>query len=102
MFFEKFNFSLDDISPMPFFFNKYSDDLQFWLHERIKDHYGRNTNLVYYDVTDYCFEIDQPDELRKKGVSKEHRPDPIVQMGLFTDTNGIPITYNLFPGNAPE
>ncbi len=102
MFFEKFDFSLDDIYRCLSFFNKYSDDLQFWLHERIKEQYGRNTDLVYYDVTNYYFEIDKQDELRKKGVSKEHRPDPIVQMGLFMDTNGIPITYKLFPGNAPD
>ena len=48
------------------------------------------------------FEIDEPDELRKKGVSKEHRPDPIVQMGLLTDAEGIPITYGLFPGNTND
>jgi len=74
--------------------------LQLWVHEHIKSLYERNTNLVYYDVTNYYFEIDEQDELRRKGVSKEHRPDPIVQMGLFMDTNGIPITYKLFPGNA--
>ncbi|WP_019907623.1 IS1634 family transposase [Thermoanaerobacter indiensis] len=102
MFFEKVDFSLDDIYKSLSLFSKHSDALQFWIHERIKSLYNRNTELVYYDVTNYYFEIDEQDDLRKKGVSKEHRPDPIVQMGLFMDTNGIPITYKLFPGNAPD
>nr|WP_231968775.1 IS1634 family transposase [Thermoanaerobacterium sp. RBIITD] len=102
IFFEKFDFSLDDVYRCLTFFNKHSDALQLWIHERVKSLYDRNTDLVYYDVTNYYFEIDEQDELRKKGVSKEHRPDPIVQMGLFMDTNGIPITYKLFPGNAPD
>ncbi len=101
-FFEKFDFALDDIYRCLRVFNKHSDALQLWLHKRIKSKYNRNTDLVYYDVTNYYFEIDQQDELRKKGVSKEHRPDPIVQMGLFIDNNGIPITYKLFPGNKPD
>jgi len=98
-FFEKENYSLDDVYRSLSFFNKHKDALQLWIHERIKQQYDRNTSLVYYDVTNYYFEIDEPDELRKKGVSKEHRPDPIVQMGLFMDTDGIPITYGLHPGN---
>lgn len=57
---------------------------------------------VFYDVTNYYFETDGADEPRRKGVSKEHRPDPIVQMGLLQDRNGLPITYRLFPGNAVD
>jgi transposase len=57
---------------------------------------------VYYDVSNYYFEIDQPDELRRYGVSKEHRDNPIVQLGLFMDTNGIPISYGLFAGNTND
>ena len=57
---------------------------------------------VFYDVTNYYFEVDDPDGMRRKGVSKEHRPDPIVQMGLLQDRNGLPITYRLFPGNTPD
>lgn len=99
MFFEKTDFSLDDVYRCLSFFTKHKDALQLWIHERIKQQYDRNTSLVYYDVTNYYFEIDEQDELRRKGVSKEHRPDPIVQMGLFMDTDGIPITYGLHPGN---
>ena len=101
-FFEKSDFSLDDIYRCLSFFNKHKDALQLWLHERIKQQYNRNTELVYYDVTNYYFEIDEQDDFRKKGASKEHRPDPIVQMGLFIDTDGIPISYKLFPGNKPD
>lgn len=102
IFFEKTDFSLDDIYRCLSFFNKHKDALQLWLHDRIKQQYNRNTELVYYDVTNYYFEIDEQDELRRKGVSKEHRPSPIVQMGLFMDTMGIPITYKLFPGNTVD
>lgn len=102
IFFEKFDFTLDDVYRCLSFFNKHSDALQLWLHERIKSQYNRNTDLVYYDVTNYYFEIDEQDDLRKRGVSKEHRPDPIVQMGLFIDSDGLPITYKLFPGNNPD
>lgn len=98
-FFEKTNFSLDDLYRCLSFFNQHRAALQLWLHERIRERYGRQTDLVYYDVTNYYFEIDTDDTLRKKGVSKEHRPNPIVQMGLFMDTDGIPITYGLYPGN---
>lgn len=57
---------------------------------------------VFYDVTNYYFETDEPDGLRRKGVSKEHRPDPIVQMGLLQDRNGLPMAYRLFPGNTAD
>ncbi|MFB5764130.1 IS1634 family transposase [Paenibacillus medicaginis] len=98
-YFENTHFTLDDIYRCLSFFSKHKDAIQLWLHERIQQQYDRNTSLVYYDVTNYYFEIDEADALRKKGVSKEHRPDPIVQMGLFMDTDGIPITYGLYPGN---
>ncbi len=57
---------------------------------------------MFYDVTNYYWEIDQEDDQRKRGVSKEHRPEPIVQMGLLMDSNNLPITYNLFPGNTND
>lgn len=101
-YFENTDFSLDHIYRSLSLINKHKDTLQLWIHQRIRERYGRNTELVFYDVTNYYFEIDEPDELRKKGVSKEHRPDPIVQMGLFMDTMGLPIFYRLFPGNEPD
>lgn len=101
-YFEKNNYSLDDVYRCLSLFNKHSSSLQLWLNDRIRQQYGRSTNLVYYDVTNYYFETDSPDDLRKKGVSKEHRPNPIVQMGLFMDNMGIPITFELFPGNISD
>lgn len=101
-YFEKNNYSLDDIYRCLSFLNKHKTNLQLWLNDRIRQLYGRDTSLVYYDVTNYYFETDKMDDLKKKGVSKEHRPNPIVQMGLFIDNNGIPITYQLFPGNTND
>ncbi len=100
--FEKDNYSLDDVYRCLTFFNKHKSNLQLWLNDRIKTLYGRDATLVYYDVTNYYFETDKQDGFRKKGVSKEHRPNPIVQMGLFMDNNGLPITYDLFPGNTND
>ena len=62
----------------------------------------RDLSAVFYDVTNYYFEVDEEDGLRMKGVSKEHRKSPIVQMGLLQDANGIPIAYRKFPGNAAD
>ena len=101
-YFENTNFSLDDVYRCLTQVITLKDKLQLHLHRQMKKKFGRNTELVYYDVTNYYFEIDKQDELRKKGVSKEHRPDPIVQMGLLMDTNGIPIMYDLFPGNTND
>lgn len=62
----------------------------------------RNNGVLYYDCTNYYFEIEQEDGAKKYGKSKEHRPNPIVQMGLFTDGDGIPLAFNLFPGSQNE
>ena len=62
----------------------------------------RNTSVLYYDCTNYFFEIEKEDALRKYGVSKEHRPNPIVQMGLFMDADGVPLAFNINPGNTSE
>ena len=93
------DFSLDDVYRSLSFFAKFKDPMLLAIHKRIEKLYGRDTQLVYYDVTNYYFEIDKQDDLRRKGYSKEHCRDPIVQMGLFLDTNGIPLTYGLYPGN---
>ncbi len=62
----------------------------------------RNDRILYYDCTNYYFEIEQEDGEKKYGKSKEHRPNPIIQMGLFIDGDGIPLAFSLFPGNANE
>jgi len=99
MFFENSDFSIDDVYRALTLMNKHRDAIQLFIYEHIKEQYGRNTEIVYYDVTNYYFEIDEPDEFRRKGVSKEHSPNPIVQMGLLMDTFGMPIAYKLFKGN---
>lgn len=98
-FFENSDFTLVDIYRCLSNLNKYSDDIQLHIYEHIKEQYGRNTDVVYYDVTNYYFEIDEQDDFRRKGISKEHRPDPIIQMGLLMDNLGFPIAYKLFKGN---
>lgn len=62
----------------------------------------RNDCILYYDCTNYYFEIEQEDGDKKYGKSKEHRPNPIIQMGLFTDGDGIPLSFSLFAGNKNE
>ncbi len=101
-FFDNFSFSLDDTYDALTHFHKISGSLQQHLHEQVTEKYGRDTDLVYYDVTNYYFEIDKQDDLRKKGPSKEYRKDPIVQMGLLLDKAGLPISYKLFPGNTHD
>jgi transposase len=99
-YFENVDYSLDDVYRCLSRINQIKESFQLHMHKKIRQKYGRNTELVYYDVTNYFFEIDEADEMRRKGVSKEHRPNPIVQMGLFMDTQGIPIAYKLFAGNT--
>jgi len=91
------------------------DDVELHLHEMMKLKYNRKVKETRYDVTNYYFEIDKEDEdlldengkiikkgLRKKGPSKENRRDPIVQMGLLLDDDGIPIAHDIFEGNTSE
>ena len=62
----------------------------------------RNNKVLYYDCSNFYFETEQADELRKYGKSKENRPNPIVQMGLFMDGDGIPIAFDIFDGASNE
>lgn len=62
----------------------------------------RNNKILYYDCTNYYFEIEQEDGDKKYGKSKEHRPNPIIQMGMFMDGDGLPLAFSLFPGNTNE
>jgi transposase len=101
-FFDKFDFSLDDVYDALTHFDKISDRLQQHLHTKIIEQYGRKTNLVYYDVTNYYFEIDKQDELRTRGCAKQRRDKPIIQMGLLLDNASLPIAYKLFPGNTHD
>jgi hypothetical protein len=76
--------------------------IQKAVHERVSHMWGRDASLVFYDVTNYYFTSDVAGGLRRRGCSKQHQPTPIVQMGLFMDSAGIPICYKLFDGNIPD
>lgn len=96
-------------------FNEIKEDLQLVIHNNIAAKYGRDCTLVFYDVTNYYFEIHENDRdivdeetkdvkegFRKKGCSKKHMPQPLVAMGLIIDKNNIPVAYQLFRGNTPD
>ena len=78
------------------------DFIQEQLFNNSKDIIKRNSSIIYYDCTNYFFEIDNEDDIRKYGISKEHRPNPIVGMGLFMDGDGLPLSCNIYPGNQNE
>ncbi len=99
------DFTLPDIYRSLDLFAGFEVELQRHLNERVKETIGRDLSHAFYDVTNYFFEIDFPDgqdDLRQKGVSKEHRTDPITAMGLFMDSNGLPVSMSIFPGNTSE
>lgn len=79
-----------------------SDFIQEELYFNSNFVHPRNKNVLYYDCTNYYFEIEQDDDFRKYGKSKESRPNPIVTMGLFMDADGIPLAFDVFPGNQNE
>ena len=122
-FFEPFDgFSLDDIYNALDIIAENQEALQQWTYEHSKKVCDRDMSVSYFDCTNYYFDISHPDvdelddegnpvdrdgnptpaKYRKRGPEKNHRPDPIVEMGLLTDRNGIPIAYDLFPGNESE
>ena len=78
------------------------DYIQEQLFNNSKNILKRNSKVIYYDCTNYFFEIDDEDDLRKYGISKEHKPNPIVGMGLFMDGDGLPLSCNIYPGNMNE
>ena len=79
-----------------------SDMIQAELYKRSKNVIKRSTGVLFYDCTNYFFEIEQESGLKQYGASKEHRPNPIVQMGLFMDKSGIPLAFVINPGNQNE
>ena len=82
--------------------SKESDFIQSELYNNSIKVYNRKKGILYYDCTNYFFEIEQEDGLKQYGVSKEHRPNPIVQMGLFMDSDGIPLAFCINKGNTNE
>ena len=115
IFFEKFDFSLKDLYRSFDHFVSLKDEIVKSIWNNTKKSYKRDTSISYYDTTNYYFEISYNDEdlidengnilekgTRKKGPYKEHRKTPIIGMGLLMDKNGIPLSYDLFPGNESE
>jgi hypothetical protein len=99
------DFALGDVYKALDRFADFEVDLQRHLNTVVKSSIGRDLSYAFYDVTNYFFHIDFPDgddDLRQKGVSKEHRLDPIAAMGLFMDSNGIPVSMSIFPGNTSD
>lgn len=115
IFFDSCDCSLYDVYRSLDYFASYSAEIQRHLNEQVSSLVGRKNTLGYYDVTNYYFEIpnEDADEFdlqgnkvsklsRKRGPSKEHRKDPIIQMGLLMDSNGIPMAFHTFSGNESE
>ena len=122
-YFESFgDFSLDDVYHALDIICENNESLQKWIFEHSEKLYGRDLSVSYFDCTNYYFDIGRSDmdtldddgnpvdkdgcpvaaKYRKRGPEKNHRPDPIVEMGLLMDKNGIPLAFDLFPGNESE
>ena len=115
-FFEPINgFELEDVYKALDVIAECDEDLQAWLFHRSKELINRNTDICYYDGTNFYFDIGRPDvddlddqgniikkKYRKRGPEKNKRPDPIINMGLLIDKNAVPISYKIYPGNESE
>ncbi|MGF7429454.1 IS1634 family transposase [Thermoanaerobacterium thermosaccharolyticum] len=101
-FIEQPNFELQHIYRALEVIAKEADLIQSYLYKNSLKISKRNTGVLYYDCTNYFFEIEQEDGLKQYGVSKEHRPNPIVQMGLFMDGDGVPLAFAINKGNTNE
>lgn len=101
-FFEAPSYELHDIYRALSVLAKESDFIQSEVYKNSFFMGNRSDKILYYDCTNYYFEIEQEEGDKKYGKSKEHRPNPIIQMGLFTDGDGIPLAFSLFPGSQNE
>ncbi len=123
IYFETFDgFGLDDVYKALDLFDQYDEELQKWIYKHSSAICERDMSVSYFDCTNYYFDIGRSDmdtfdddgqpvdkkgnpaeiKYRKRGPEKNHRPDPIVEMGLLMDKNGIPLAFDLFPGNESE
>lgn len=127
IYFDKFNFSEDDMYRALTYLKDYKEEIELLLWNNTKEKYKRDNSKTFYDCTNYYFEIEYNDEdeyelnddnsikldnegnkiikkkgYRKRGPEKNKRPDPIIEMGLLMDSTGIPIAYNLFSENESE
>ena len=101
-FFEQPNFDYQHIERALPILCKENDFIQSELYKNSKNYMTRNNRILYYDCTNFFFEAETEDDFRKYGKSKENRPNPLVQMGLFMDGDGIPLSCEITPGNTNE
>lgn len=107
--------SIEDVYRALTLLSSHIDDIQATVWRNSQKAFGRDTRVIYYDCTNYYFEIEdndpigtdprhpqRPAGIRRRGKSKEHRPNPIVQMGMLMDADGIPLSFIIFPGNESE
>lgn len=99
---EEPNYELHDVYRTLDVIHEETDFIQSFLYQSSAKCIKRDTSALYYDCTNFFFEISQEDELRKFGHSKENRPSPIVQLGMFVDGSGMPLAFDVFPGNRNE
>lgn len=95
-------YTLTDVYRSLSIFSKETDTILKDLYRNSYFIHKRNTKALYYDCTNYYFEIEDEDGYKRYGKSKEHRPNPIIGMGLFMDGDGLPLSYSLYPGNQNE
>lgn len=101
-FIEQPNYELHDIYRALEVISKETELIEAEVYKNSLDVVNRNTKILYYDCTNYFFEIEQAEGLKQYGLSKENRPNPITQMGLFMDGDGFPLAFNVNSGNTNE
>lgn len=99
---EQPNFQLHDVYRALDVLAKENKYIQAQLYRNSEQVCARNDRVLYYDCTNFYFEIEEESGLRQYGVSKEHRPNPVVEMGLFMDGDGMPLAFSINPGNQSE
>lgn len=101
-FIEQPNYELHDIYRALEVISKETEFIEAEVYKNSLSVVNRNTKILYYDCTNYFFEIEQAEGLKQYGISKENRPNPIAQMGLFMDGDGFPLAFNVNSGNTNE
>ena len=101
-FIEQPNYELHDIYRALEVISKETEFIEAEVYKNSLSVVNRNTKILYYDCTNYFFEIEQAEGLKQYGLSKENRPNPIAQMGLFMDGDGFPLAFNVNSGNTNE
>lgn len=101
-FIEQPTFELHDIYRALSVLSEENDFIQAQLYKNSQNALPRRKDILYYDCTNYFFELEEADDLRRYGKGKQHQPLPLVGMGLFMDHDGIPLAFDIYPGNKNE